>query len=63
MRDHFSSLWPAEKDSPASFVITGECGAEIIMVCTLGFAFALGLSLAGAGLMLGWSMGRILLAY
>jgi hypothetical protein len=63
MRDHFSSLWPAEKENPTSFVITGEGGAEIIMGCTLSFAFALGLSLAGAGLMLGWSMGWILLAY
>ncbi|KAG0578109.1 hypothetical protein KC19_5G205800 [Ceratodon purpureus] len=63
-RDHLNaSLWPAEKDSPVSVVINGEGGAEIIMGCTLSFAFALGLSLAGAGFMLGWSMGWILLAY
>lgn len=31
--------------------------------CTIGLAFALGLSFAGAGLMIGWSMGWILLAY
>lgn len=36
---------------------------DIVMGCTLGIAFALGLSLAGAGLMIGWSMGWILLAY
>eukprot|EP00250_Pteridium_aquilinum_P032927 c4964_g1_i2 orf=204-1739(+) len=30
--------------------------------CTIGLAFALGLSFAGAGLMIGWSMGWILLA-
>ncbi|KAL3689812.1 hypothetical protein R1sor_016121 [Riccia sorocarpa] len=36
---------------------------DIMMGCTLGFAFALGIGLAGAGLMLGWSMGWILLAY
>ena len=29
--------------------------------CTIGLAFALGLSFAGAGLMIGWSMGWILL--
>ncbi|CAM6104321.1 unnamed protein product [Calypogeia fissa] len=34
---------------------------EIMIGCTL--AFALGLSLAGAGLVLGWSMGWILLSY
>lgn len=63
MRQHFSALWPAEKEGSSNFVIIGQDGAKIIMGCTLSFAFALGLSLAGAGLMLGWSMGWILLAY
>nr|PNR26491.1 hypothetical protein PHYPA_031066 [Physcomitrium patens] len=63
MSDPFPLLWPAEKDKAGSFVMTREGGTEMIMSCTLSFAFALGLSLAGAGLMLGWSMGWILLAF
>lgn len=63
MRQHFSALLPGEKEASSNFVIIGQDGAEIIMGCTLSFAFALGLSLAGAGLMLGWSMGWILVAY
>lgn len=49
-----------EKDA----IDLGESSSnDIVMGYTLGIAFALGLSLAGAGLMIGWSMGWILLAY
>ncbi|CAK9238553.1 unnamed protein product [Sphagnum jensenii] len=58
-----SAIW-AEKDCRRNFDNNqGQDGADILMSCTLSFAFALGLSLASAGLMLGWSMGWILLAY
>jgi len=58
-----SAIW-AEKECRGNFDNNqGQDGADILMSCTLSFAFALGLSLASAGLMLGWSMGWILLAY
>jgi hypothetical protein len=58
-----SAIW-AEKECRRNFDNNqGQDGADILMSCTLSFAFALGLSLASAGLMLGWSMGWILLAY
>ncbi|KAI5075616.1 hypothetical protein GOP47_0009692 [Adiantum capillus-veneris] len=36
--------------------------SSVWLRCTIGLAFALGLSFAGAGLMIGWSMGWILLS-
>jgi chromosomal replication initiation ATPase DnaA len=61
---HFSAIQP-DKDPPPGDVAASyrQTGAGIIVGCTLGFAFALGLSLASAGLVLGWSMGWIVLAY
>ncbi len=61
---HFSAIQP-DKDPPRGDVAAScrQTGAGIIVGCTLGFAFALGLSLASAGLVLGWSMGWIVLAY
>jgi hypothetical protein len=61
---HFSAIQP-DKDPPPGNVAASyrKTGAGIIVGCTLGFAFALGLSLASAGLVLGWSMGWIVLAY
>ncbi|CAK9882877.1 unnamed protein product [Sphagnum jensenii] len=61
---HFSAIQP-DKDSPPGNVPASyrQTGAGIIVGCTLGFAFALGLTLASAGLVLGWSMGWIVLAY
>lgn len=63
MWEHFAAIRP--KFDPAGGVegSSGHHGASLTLGCTIGFAFALGLSLAGAGLMLGWSMGWILLAY
>ncbi|KAL2631976.1 hypothetical protein R1flu_016662 [Riccia fluitans] len=57
MNHYFFNMW-RDKD----LVWQGDTH-DIMMGCTIGFAFALGISLAGAGLMLGWSMGWILLAY
>ncbi|KAI5063888.1 hypothetical protein GOP47_0020558 [Adiantum capillus-veneris] len=37
--------------------------SSVWLRCTIGLAFALGLSFAGAGLMIGWSMGWILLSH
>jgi chromosomal replication initiation ATPase DnaA len=61
---HLSAIQP-DKDPPPGDVAASyrQTGAGIIVGCTLGFAFALGLSLASAGLVLGWSMGWIVLAY
>ncbi|KAH7416074.1 hypothetical protein KP509_14G074000 [Ceratopteris richardii] len=41
------------------------CASEssVWLRCTIGLAFALGLSFAGAGLVIGWSMGWILLSH
>lgn len=55
LQDHFSGVWPGKESQPKA------CGSHIMMGYTLGLAFALGLGLAGAGLVLGWSMGWILL--
>lgn len=63
MSDFFFLLWFVEKDKVGSFVMIREGGIEMIMSCILSFVFVLGLSFVGVGLMLGWSMGWILLVF
>lgn len=58
----FSAVW-SKKDPPTDDAAPNPHDTHFILGCTIGFAFALGLSLAGAGLVLGWSMGWILLPY
>lgn len=58
MHHHLSSLWEC-RDRDCAWFSEGN----VMVGCTLGLAFALGLSFAGAGLMIGWSIGWILLAY
>ncbi|KAG0575417.1 hypothetical protein KC19_5G002400 [Ceratodon purpureus] len=59
MLRHFSALWRS-RDS-ISTAKNARDDTSIILGCTIGFAFALGLTLAGAGLVLGWRMGWIIL--
>lgn len=51
-------LWEGKHHKQGSVPESG-----VWLRCTIGLAFALGLSFAGAGLMIGWSMGWILLSY
>lgn len=57
MQQHFPTSWQGRHHKHG-------CVPEnnVWLRCTIGLAFALGLSFAGAGLMIGWSMGWILLA-
>lgn len=58
MRHHLYTLWQS-KGRDRGWIFEGN----VVVGCTIGLAFALGLSVVGAGLMIGWSMGWILLAY
>ncbi|MCO5570663.1 hypothetical protein L7F22_024390 [Adiantum nelumboides] len=55
---HLSNAWEGRHHKHGSVP-----ESSVWLRCTIGLAFALGLSFAGAGLMIGWSMGWILLSY
>jgi len=59
MLKHFSSIWRSR--DPTAIARNAHDDTSIILGCTIGFAFVLGLTLAGAGLVLGWRMGWIIL--
>jgi len=59
MLRYFSSIWQP-RDSTNSTARNDHGDTSIILGCTIGFAFVLGFTLAGAGLALGWRMGWIL---
>lgn len=60
MLRYFSSIWQP-RDSTNSTGRNDHGDTNIILGCTIGFAFVLGFTLAGAGLALGWRMGWILI--
>uniref|UniRef100_A0A7I4E028 Uncharacterized protein n=1 Tax=Physcomitrium patens TaxID=3218 RepID=A0A7I4E028_PHYPA len=59
MLKHFSDVWRCKDSSIGATARNVKDDANFLLGCTIGLAFALGLTLAGAGLVLGWRMGWI----